>query len=115
MKAFRLALITLLVGLLIFTGAVIAEHGMNFITPFFSAIGEMGWQGQFNFDFAIMLLLLGFWAAWRNRFTPAGLLLGVAGVVLGAGFLTSYLLYLTWRERGDVVRILVGDRNGKAS
>lgn len=110
---FRLLLAVLLIALAAYTISVIASDGIDFVRPFFGAIAAGGWQGQFNSDFAILLLLIGLWAAWRNRFSGLGIVLGLLGMLLGAAFLTAYLLYLSWRERGDVVRMLVGDRARK--
>lgn len=107
---FRLTLLAMLIALAGYTGLVIAEYGPDFYHPFFGAIGAVDWQGQFNADFLTLLALLALWTAWRNAFSPAGLGLAIVAFLLGAGFLTVYLLYLSWRERGDVARMLVGNR-----
>jgi hypothetical protein len=77
----------------------------NLFPAFFGAIAGGGWQGQFNLDFAFMLTLSGLWVAWRHRFTPAGLGLGLLAFLGGAMFLAVYLFVLSWRCR-DVQHLL---------
>ena len=110
MTAFRALLIAIFASIVIYTVAVSAEHGMGLFPIFFGDIAEVGWPGQFNLDFLGMLIFSGFWMAWRNDFTPVGLLLGLCGLFLGAPFLSLYLLVLSVRTRGDVARMLLGDR-----
>lgn len=52
------------------------------------------------------LTLSALWLAWRNHFTPRGLALGVGGFLLGAPFLSAYLLYAS-REAGDDFGVLL--------
>ena len=110
MIAFRLLLVTLLVVLIAYTAAVIADHGWNLFPQFFGDIGRMGWPGQFNADFSMLLVLSGLWTAWRNGFGAGGIALGLLAALLGTLFLATYLIYLGWREGGDVPHMLVGDR-----
>ncbi len=114
MNAFRVFLCLVFGAIALYTGFVVLEHGMGLIPIFFGDIAEAGWPGQFNLDFMGMLMLSGFWIAWRNHFTPGGLLLGVGGLFLGAPFLTAYLLVLSLQTGGDPKRMLLGDRRAAA-
>ena len=114
MTAFRTLLITLFLVLFVYTGAVIGAHGWNLFTVFFGDVATMGWPGQFNTDFTMMLMLSGLWTAWRGHFTGRSIARGLLAMFLGTSFLAPYLLYLSFKERGDVPRMLVGDRIGSA-
>ena len=110
MPAFRLLLVILLIVLIAYTAIAIGHDGWNLLPYFFGDIGRMGWPGQFNTDFSMLLLLSGLWTAWRNGFSAGGIVLGLLAALLGTLFLATYLLYLGWRERGDVPRMLIGNR-----
>ncbi|NCA01748.1 MAG: hypothetical protein EBS87_06085, partial [Sphingomonadaceae bacterium] len=97
--AFRIYLILSWIALLIYTALVIADHGMGLLPIFFGDIGRMGWPGQFNLDFMLMLSLSALWTAWRNGFSALGLGLGLIAFFGGAGFLLPYLLILSIRCR----------------
>ena len=69
------------------------NHGPNLFPGFFGDITEMGWPGQFYFDFMYMLLLSGSYIAWRQKFSAAGLCLSlVGGFFLVAPFLFCPLI-----------------------
>ncbi|MEY3985022.1 MAG: hypothetical protein RLZ59_467, partial [Pseudomonadota bacterium] len=53
--AFRIYLILSWIVLVVYTAVVIADHGMGLLPVFFGDIGRMGWPGQFNLDFMLML------------------------------------------------------------
>ena len=93
MTAFRVFLAVIFLSGTAYTVPVVASHGFTLFHVFFGDMAEMGWPGQFNFDFMGMLLMSGTWIAWRHRFTPAGLLLALGGYLLGAPFLSAYLLF----------------------
>ena len=114
MNAFRLLLGAIFGVIVAYTVLVAMEHGLGLFGVFFGDIAEVGWPGQFNLDFLGMLMLSGFWMAWRNHFTPGGLVLGVGGLLLGAPFLTLYLFILSQQTNGDVKRMLLGDRRAAA-
>ena len=114
MAAFRALLIVIFGTIAIYTGNVIAEHGMNLFQVFFGDMAEMGWPGQFNLDFLCLLLLSGLWTAWRNDFSPAGLGLAVVAFFGGAPFLTAYLLYLSLKTNGDMKEILLGEAGAQS-
>jgi hypothetical protein len=108
MLAFRNLLILIFVAILLYTGAVVAQHGFNLLPVFFGDIAKMGWPGQFNLDFLCMLTLSGLWVAWRHRFSGAGVALGLLALFGGALFLSVYLLVESRRAGGDIARLLLG-------
>jgi hypothetical protein len=108
MTAFRILLATMFLVLLVYTGVVVRDHGLNLFAVFFGDMAKMGWAGQFNLDFMLMLTLSGLWTAWRHRFSIAGLGLGLLAFFGGAAFLTAYLLVLSIRTRGDLRLMLLG-------
>ena len=115
MLGFRFALVALILIVSAYTAPVVMEHGILVLFPsFFGVMTDMGWQGQFNLDFFMFLLLSGFWIAWRNRFSASGCLLGVGGVLLGAPYLAAYLLYLSFKVNGDVTTMLIGSQNAQS-
>ncbi len=108
MTAFRLTLSLILVAIVAYTVPVAANHGINLFPVFFGDIARMGWPGQFNLDFLGFLILSGLWLAWRHRFSPGGIALGVLGFFGGAPVLTAYLLVASYRSRGDWAVIMLG-------
>ena len=111
MWIFRVFLFGIIAVVGVYTAPVLIGHGILVLLPeFFGEMSQFNWQGQFNLDFFMFLLLSGFWMAWRNQFSLAGVLLGVGGVLLGAPYLAAYLLYLSFKLEGDVASILLGER-----
>lgn len=110
MTLFRLFLLTCLLVIIGYTSVTIAHHGWNLLPVFFGDMAAMGWPGQFNLDFFCFLLLSGLWVAWRGRFRPAALLLGVLAVFGGMLFLSLYLLIVSARAKGDLRAVLLGER-----
>lgn len=110
MAIFRTLLGVLWLVLAGYTAVVVARHGIGLLPIFFGDIAALAWPGQFNLDFLCFLILSALWTAWRNAFSAGALLLAVLAFFGGAGFLLPYLLFLTFRENGDLVRVLTGDR-----
>ena len=108
MTAFRLLLVAMFLTLLVFTGAVIANHGWNLMPVFFGDMVKMGWPGQFNLDFMFMLTLSGLWVAWRHNFSGAGLALAVLAFFGGASFQSIYLLTVSLQAKGNMREVLLG-------
>lgn len=106
--AFRGYLILSWIILTLYTIHVITHHGMGLLPIFFGDIANMGWPGQFNLDFMLMLSLSALWTAWRNEFSASGLGLGLIAFFGGAGFLLPYLAFLSIRCRGNIAMILTG-------
>lgn len=109
MAVFRVILIGMLVVLAAYTGAVTYQYGPDFLPIFFQDIAALTWRGQFNLDFMLMLALSAAWTAWRHNFSTFGLGLACLAFFGGAMFLCIYLLILTWKDKGDVVKVLIGD------
>lgn len=115
MNAFRLLLAAMIVVVLAYTAGVIAKEGLDYVTIARRDLSAMGWAGQFDADFLMMLGLSGLWVAWRHAFSPVGLGLGVVAFLGGVGFLAPYLLVLSFANRGNVVAMLAGPRRAGAA
>lgn len=108
MRAFRLYLAFVFLALGAYTLAVGSAHGWNLLPIFFRDIAALTWPGQFNADFTSFLALSGLWLAWRNEFSPLGLVLGIAGFFGGMMVLAPYLLWASLDAEGDVAKLLLG-------
>jgi hypothetical protein len=108
MTPFRILLAALWLILLGYTGVTIANHGLDFLSPFLSDLAKFGWPGQFNLDFWCLLFLSSLWVAWRNGFSAGGNLLALVPLVGGAAFLLPYLLVLSVQTKGDMRAVLLG-------
>lgn len=108
MTAFRIFLIIVLVAIIGYTTVTILNHGLNLLPVFFGDMAEMGWPGQFNFDFMCFLMLSAIWVAWRNHFTIKGLGLAVLAFFGGMFFLSIYLLILSFRSNGTIEIVILG-------
>jgi hypothetical protein len=107
MNLLRTVLVVHLAVLSAYTTIVLINHGWNLFPAFFGDMVKMGWAGQFNLDFIGFLMLSALWTAWRNSFSPLGLLLGVVAFFGGMVFLSIYVLILSLRAR-DIQEILLG-------
>lgn len=110
MTFFRILLAVLGITVLIYTVIAASNDGINLFATTIPAVGDFGWQGQFHLDFATYLILSGLWVAWRHGFSPTGVVFGVLAANLGMIFLSLYLLIASYRARGDMRAILMGDR-----
>lgn len=115
MKAFRILLIAITVWVVFYTLKVGMSEGWNIIGIFFGDMRAMNWPGQFNTDFMSFLILSGLWVAWRNHFSPIGILLGVIFVFGGILVLAPYLLYLSFKTDGDMQTIMLGPKRAGGS
>jgi len=110
MTLFRVLLLLIFAAITLYTGVVVANHGLNLLEVFFGDMAALGWPGQFNLDFMCMLALSALWVGWRHRFGAAGIALGLAAFFGGAMFLSVYLLVESLRAGGDVRALLLGSR-----
>ena len=109
MTLFRLFLIVCLIALTGYTAVTIANHGWNLFPVSFEQISAMGWPGQFNLDFMLMLMLSGLWTAWRHQFSLGGIVLGLLAFNGGMLFLSIYLSWQLHRNGGDIKALLLGE------
>jgi hypothetical protein len=109
MNVFRLFLVLIFVTLVGYTGVVVSNHGMGLIPVFFGDMAQLAWPGQFNLDFMCMLSLSALWVSYRHRFRATGILFGVGAFFGGALFLSVYLLVASFRAKGDVALLLLGE------
>lgn len=114
MAAFRALLLVIFGAVVLYTVPVVANHGLGLFPIFFGDIAEMAWPGQFNLDFLGLLILSGYWLAWRHQFSPGGIVLGVLGLLGGAPVLTLYLLIVSFQANGDVRVMLLGEQRTAA-
>lgn len=110
MTGFRVVLTGIFISLLTYTIVVVSNHGLNLLPIFFADMVQMAWPGQFNFDFMCLLILSGLWVAWRQKFSPAGLGLGLLAFFGGALFLSGYLLIESFRGYQSIEALLLGHR-----
>lgn len=110
MNAFRIFLIVGWLAVAVVTVLAIGSQGMVAGELFFADIRALSWRAQFNVDFLFHLLLFGLWVAWRHRFRPAGIVLGLL-CVLGGGIASfAYLLVASVQVKGDMRALLLGGR-----
>lgn len=109
MKKFRFLLIIQIILISTYTTYVGLNHGWNLFPVFFGDILNLNWSGQFNLDFTLMLSIAALWTAWRNNFTAKAYFLSLLALIGGISFLSIYLLYLTYKEKSDIKKILLGN------
>lgn len=103
------------VGLLIYTVIAIQNDGGNFFLRAQEFAFSMNWMGQFALDFQCYLVLSALWIAWRNRFSVSSIAFAVVAMILGILVFAPYVFYLLVKEKGDLVRVLIGDRSVQTS
>ncbi|MBT0662942.1 hypothetical protein KI809_01410 [Geobacter pelophilus] len=105
---FRILLIAMIICIIVYTSIVGLNHGWNLFPQFFGDMVAMTWPGQFNFDFMCLLIFSGLWLAWRHQFSPGGIIIGMLGFFGGTMFLAPYLLFVSFKAKGDMNEILLG-------
>jgi len=108
MTAFRMLLISMFLALLGCTAVVISQQGLGLVAVFISNLQQLDWSGQFNLDFSFMLMISALWVMWRHQFSGVGVMLGLAALVGGVLFLSTYLFIQSFRLNGKVVPLLIG-------
>lgn len=114
MTLFRIYLAAWIVVIGAYTAVTIAHHGLDLLPVFFGDMAKMEWPGQFNLDFLAFLCLAGLWLAWRHHFSIGGIALGLFVFAGGMPFVASYLLFHSWRSRGDIAAMLLGEERARS-
>lgn len=86
------------------------NEGWGLYTIFAENILDLGWNGQFNLDFMCYLLLSGLWIVWRNNYTASSILIATMAMVIGIMFFAPYVLSLLINEKGDLNKVIAGNR-----
>ena len=106
----KVILLVQTIGLIIYTIVAYKAEGAGLFGIAIDNIASMKWSGQFNLDFFCYLTLSGIWIMWRDKFSGKSVLLGIVAMVLGIVFFAPYVLWLLTKEKGDMKRVLIGDR-----
>lgn len=114
MTGFRILLAALSTAVIVYTVIVVSNHGLGLFPIFFGDIAQMAWPGQFNLDFLTFLILTGVWLAWRHEFSPAGICLGLVAPLGGMPYLAAYLFIHSYRTKGDMTALLVGESRAQS-
>lgn len=109
-KLLGILLATQTIALLVYTYYAFNNQGASLLQIFFSNIASMTWNGQFNLDFLCYLMLSGLWMMWRNKFSLNSIIIGIVAMVLGIVVFAPYVIILLIREKGEIKRVLIGDR-----
>lgn len=109
MLIFRILLTVFFIIIATYTGIVIADYGIDIFPIFVNDILSLTWSGQFNLDFSLYLALSGIWIAWRQGFSPTGIIMGIAASILGMAVFATYLLFATFKSEGDIKTVLLGE------
>lgn len=108
MAVFRIFLVVIFLIIAGYTGVVVSNYGMGLLPIFFGDMAKVEWPGQFNLDFMCMLSLSGLWISWRHKFSAIGIILGIIAFFGGALFLSAYLFVESFRVRGDMKALMLG-------
>jgi hypothetical protein len=108
MNLFRVSLIVAWCMYITLCLVVIDAIGWDGANLFFSDISAGGWRTLFNVDFIIHLLFIAGWVAWKEKYSPSGMLAALLCICGGALFSLLYLLYLSVVNKGNVTKILLG-------
>ena len=103
-------LIVQTVALIVYSLIAANKEGWSLFNIFTENVASLNWNGQFNLDFSSYLLLSGLWIMWRNKFTISSMIIGVIAMIAGIVVFAPYLLYLLIIEKGDLKKLLVGER-----
>ena len=106
----KVLLFILTIVIAAYTALVISTDGLGLFQIFFANIAALNWNGQFNLDFSLYLLLSALWIMWRSKFDATSVIIGLIAGVLGMVVFAPYLLYLFKEENGDLKGVLLGKR-----
>ena len=106
----KLRIFLLISTVLIYVMTLIASigHGINWPEVAIQDLMALNWRSQFDTDFLVYLFLGATWVSWREGFTLKGHVFAFLSVFLGGMFMFPYLLFLTYKARGDAAAILLG-------
>ena len=107
--ALKILLFSQTMLVLAYTIYVGSKDGWGLLQIFINDITSLTWNGQFDLDFSSYLSLSGIWIMWRNRFSIGSILFGIVATIMGIIVFAPYLLYLLYKENGNLHKVLLGD------
>lgn len=108
MIVFRIILVAAWAVVLYFTILPLSSEGLSAANDVFAAdLSASNWRTQFDVDLLSHMLLAGIWVAWRQKFSLAGILLGLL-CIGGSLFTLIYVLALTLVHKGDLNKVVMG-------
>ena len=108
--ALKLLLGAQTLAILFYTFLAVGNEGWGLLDQVSKNLLELGWNGQFNLDFASYLLLSALWILWRNSYSASSFILALMAATIGILFFAPYLLFLLVQEHGQIGRVLTGRR-----
>ncbi|MXS69999.1 hypothetical protein GSF70_02060 [Flavobacteriaceae bacterium W22] len=97
-------------AVLVYTILVFQKEGADLLSVFIANIKNIDWNGQFNLDFSSYLTLSALWIMWRNHFSGSSIVIAIIAGVIGIIVFAPYVLLLLIKEKGDLKKVLVGNR-----
>ncbi len=107
MSLFRVALLVLWIIVWVLVIRASVELGVGASAVFLDDFHHP-WRAMINLDFSIHLLLVALWILYRERSPVVGVLCALGEFIVGMPFTLMYLLVATFREKGDMRRVLLG-------
>jgi hypothetical protein len=97
--------------MVVVTWKAIDVLGVNWSSVFFGDILNHEWRAQFNIDFLIHLFLFASWVVWRERSKVTDVVCGFLCIFGGGLFGFLYLLFISFKSRGDAREFFLGMHN----
>lgn len=108
MPIIRILLLLAWLSVVAVTVVAVRSQGMDAsMQVFMQDLAALDWRAQYDADLMVHIVLIGLWAAWRQKFSLQGI---VTGLLCGFGSLFSaiYVLGLTLYHKGDMTAVLLG-------
>lgn len=106
----KILLASLSIAVLVYTVFAFQKEGADLFHIFYVNITSFNWNGQFNLDFSCYLTLSGLWIMWRNNFSTSSIVVGIVAMILGIVVFAPYILYVLYKENGDLTKVMIGTR-----
>ena len=86
------------------------QEGWIFMQVAITNLTSLTWNGQFMADFSCYLILSALWIMWRDKFSVLSIVIGLMAMVLGIIVFAPYLVWLLYKEKGLISKVLMGQR-----
>ena len=111
MGMFKVFLAVAWLALLVMSVLAFNHDDLSAGQVFVADLQALSWRAAFSTDLMAHLALMALWVAWRHRFSPAGIVLGLLCLLGGALFSFGYIAVQCQRSRGDMRMLLLGSRS----